>query len=124
MLPASIEAIAPYAPHIYVIGPIAEYPDDLPSLLVGSSALPRAKRDVWALANYDQTQALENQIRESLGNGRAEYISALQAQCPSGKCTMLLEGVPLQYDYSHFTSEGAQYVVSRLIAGGLLASIR
>ncbi|GGE56946.1 acyltransferase family protein [Actibacterium pelagium] len=98
---------------VLVLGPVPEYPGGLPQQLA---------RDAWTGRETAPWRAdpklpqLDARVRQALAGTSATYVSLIELLCPNGPCKTRVGTVPLQFDYGHFTAEGAEYVVSRISA--------
>ena len=107
---------------VLLVGPVVEYRSSLPVLLV------RAAQS-GSTAELDGARMVENaaldQRLEALAKAKgAAYASPYRAICPGKTCiTKTREGVPLQFDQSHFTGPGALLVVRKLVEQGAFGPI-
>jgi len=117
-LKETVKLLSTYSPHVIVIGPHVEYKYDLPSLIALSvlqddpSLLDRnrkaGQRDIDVLY---QRQLAEMGI---------PYFSLYNAICTAGNCrTVSGDGIPLAFDYGHFTESGAIYVAQKMREWGM-----
>lgn len=103
---------------VILMGPLPQYQDDLPRLLVlswrlGDRGLPARRRLAWP---REVDRALAALAREK----GAPYISALDLLCEDSACeTLTAAGAPLAWDYGHLSPQGARFVADRLRARGL-----
>lgn len=100
-----------YVDEILVLGPVAEYDDDLPRLLLdrkfegdttqADKAIVRSKKDVSKnIANFA--------VREGFS-----FVSQYDILCPKEECIHILpDGSPVIFDYGHLTLEGARFVAA------------
>lgn len=108
--------LAENTPEVFVLGPTVEYVLPLPRLLATRPEID----DRFIL--YDEIMQRDRAMRAAV-QGTAAFISVFDAICASGKCVNVTDGgVPLSYDYGHFTQQGATLVVNRLATKGLLMS--
>ena len=112
-LRATVERVAEVANEVVVLGPIVEYTKDLPRILV-DQGFDVATTAASSLSLLTQKSNLDAAMRRELTSTEAHYVSIVDAMCPSGVCTQIIDGEPLQYDYGHLTREGSIYVVGRL----------
>ena len=97
---------------VYVVGPIVNYDQPLPDLLIKASRsgdptiIARHITPTRAAAAYD---ALDQNLSETaLTHGAARYISLNADLCPADRCLEYASpGVPLQFDSTHLTNEGS-----------------
>ncbi len=101
---------------VYVLGPSVEYREELPRIL--AMAERRADATVIDRARVPGIAELDRLMGETLAGTGAIYLSLYRALCPSGssacKSVTAGDGVPIQYDYGHFTPQGSVYVGQRL----------
>ena len=119
---ATLDLLRSHNTRVLLVGPVVEYRSSLPVLLV------RAAQS-GSTAELDGARMMENaaldQRLEALAKAKgAAYASPYRAICPGKTCiTQTREGVPLQFDQSHFTGPGAQLVVRKLIEQGAFGPI-
>ncbi|APH71470.1 acyltransferase family protein [Aquibium oceanicum] len=106
----TIETVSRYTPEVIVFGPTVEYRHSLAKLLAKSRMtgqdLMRASR------RYATKQRVDRGVAKQVAGTSAHLISILDAICPKGKCQVLTpDGIPIQWDYGHFTAAGATYVL-------------
>ena len=117
----TVEAIAPYIKRVIVLGPIIEYSQALPRLLAKNI---HQSDKIEAAQLYNAIEELDHRMAKGVIQTGAEYFSVLKAICPEGECSMYTdEGVPMQFDSSHLTLEGAMELVDRLVERGLLKEV-
>jgi peptidoglycan/LPS O-acetylase OafA/YrhL len=110
------EFLAQNVAEVFMVGPTIEYAVALPRLLATRSQIQ--DRDL----HYEEIEQRDRAIREAV-YGTATFLSVFDSLCSKGKCVNVTsEGVPLSYDYGHFTQEGAALVIDRLREQGLFAS--
>lgn len=106
--------LAENTPKVFVLGPTVEYVLPLPRLLA-----TRPEIDGRFIL-YDEIMQRDRAMRAAV-QGTAAFLSVFDAICSNGKCVNVTAGgVPLSYDYGHFTQQGAALVVDHLAARGLL----
>ncbi len=119
-LDQAIEGFAREGIRVVVVGPVPMYRDKVPKLLArrqiagdgntgtGDDLLPSARRH-------------DERLRAHFaGMPDVTYISVFDAACGGTDCPLIVDGVPLQHDSSHFTLAGARFFgrpVSALIFG-------
>lgn len=107
--------------NVIVLGPIIEYRQALPRLLV------RYGGDEDALKNartYKRIEALDHRMRSLLELSSTEYYSILQTMCTGNDCLLFSkDGSPIQFDASHLTHTGALDVVKALLQQGFLQKL-
>lgn len=118
----TIDFLRRFGRRVYVVGPSPEYvvPLPLPLLLArGVSKAPLAK-DPFLVSTPFQVNP---ELRDATRRTGARYLDVLGVLCRSGGCLRVLPGrIPLHHDASHFTREGARYLLDALIADGQLAA--
>ncbi len=101
---------------VIVIGPSVEYREPLPRIL----AMAERTGDVSlvSLARVPRIAELDRLMSDGLAGSGAHYLSLYRMLCPPDRpdCVSVTpeEGVPLQFDYGHFTRDGSVYVGKRL----------
>lgn len=100
--------------HIVLVGPMPQYTDALPKLLLASEgkadpAWIQTRRAGWV-------PRLDLRMEEMAQAAGLDYVSPYRALCHSGVCTTTVkDGVPIQFDTGHVTAEG-----SKVLARGLI----
>lgn len=113
----TLRALARLTGRVTVIGPGPTYTDNLPRLLTrsaakGDPAIVERERDRGRVA-------IDRAFARALDGEPVTYVSILSALCPHDTCVTRDDaGDPLQFDYGHFTAEGARLLVRRLQASG------
>jgi peptidoglycan/LPS O-acetylase OafA/YrhL len=101
---------------IFLIGPSPEFATDVPRILAKLNNQLDAKQ---ATLNFASTKILATNTDLSkilLSNKDAKFLNSYNALCDQSDCTILTpEGVPIIFDYGHFTAEGASYVLNQMI---------
>lgn len=111
--------LKPHADRIIVFGPHVEYRHDLPWLLVAS----RLKQDPTIverlrIARQKKTDRL---LAKRLSEDGISYVSIYSAICPDGQCRLTdQDGLPLAFDYGHFTASGSTFVAQQIKKSGAL----
>ncbi|HWJ75701.1 MAG TPA: acyltransferase family protein [Kaistia sp.] len=113
-LAATIEAVRPKVQRIVVIGLTVEYDGEFPELL----ARAMLRGDTGSVAEFrlgDQWK-IERALAAAVTKAGAEYVSALDIECPPGKsdCMLMVNGSPMQTDYGHLSLDGSRYVIGRM----------
>jgi hypothetical protein len=110
----TIEILLNHTDRVVVLGPSMQYTQSLPRLLVelpedGDSGLLFKKA-----SRYDFFSKLDNQMQAFLNMDRVVYISTFDAVCDGTHCrTVTPEGIPMNFDDSHLTYEGAHYILKK-----------
>ena len=105
---ATVKKLTEMADKVVVIGPAPEYTTILPRLLVSEqrSSSPAARGLVM------QRFAVDRQMALDVGKTSARYIPLIQLLCPQAVCrTLASPGIPMEFDYGHFTEEGSRVAV-------------
>jgi hypothetical protein len=98
---------------VVVLGPPIKYTSALPFLLALS-----VERNDPRLPDREliQQSVLDTEVGQVAAAGGASYISMYGLLCHQQTCLKILpDGVPLQFDDTHFTREGSFTVAQRLI---------
>lgn len=113
-LKAELEALPKGTP-VIVVGPIQQYVTSLPRLLVRSES--DHDPSVLVRGRMDEPFEVDKELRGILASVPGiSYVSVVDTLCPDRHCvTMAKPGVPLQFDYGHFTVEGSELFAPRLI---------
>lgn len=98
---------------VIVIGPVAEYAGETPSLL--ADAMMRGDLSRFAAKRVMERRARDRAMAPIVKAAGATWVSAWDIECPGDQCRPFdPEGGPMHFDYGHVTQAGA-----RLIIGGL-----
>ena len=98
-----------------VIGPVPQYPAGLPRLLVMADA--RQAPDLPARSRDPQVAETDLALRRLTARMGVRYVSMADLLCNGSTCeTWAAPGVPLQFDYGHFTVAGSALAADRLLS--------
>ncbi|AMJ94142.1 lipopolysaccharide modification acyltransferase [Alteromonas stellipolaris] len=93
---------------IVVLGPILEYSQPLPRLL----AQPNSKEKIMNSSMYDSIAKIDSKFSNALTIEGVEYFSILKTICTDkSKCITVSQNSPIQFDYGHLTTKGAELVL-------------
>ena len=102
---------------VVVLGPVAEFSPEVPLIL--SRLPPAADPDATLGAFLNRPRAtLAARVAAEVRAAGGAYVDVLAAQCDGGRACPAFAGpgVPVVWDYGHFTAEGSALMVARLIA--------
>lgn len=106
---------------VIVIGPTTEYSDDLPQILL-QFAVPR-RRIVSTnqfLSRFKEIKLIDSAMKDMVLQAGGEYYSVLQTLCDETGCSPTTpSGIPISWDYGHFTTPGATYLLEKFREEGL-----
>lgn len=98
-----------------VVGPVPQYPAGLPRLLVMADARPAP--DLPARSRDPQVDETDRALRLLTARMGVRYVSMINLLCRGATCqTWAAPGVPMQFDYGHFTTAGSAVAADRLLA--------
>ena len=118
LLDATVSQLQGHAGRIVVVGPVPQYAAALPRLLV--KALRSNDSGSVARGLVRAEFALDAQMRDLVSRTPARYFSMIDDLCRDGSCRgYAAPGIPMQFDYGHFTVEG-----SRVAGADLMATLR
>ncbi len=110
-----------YVKEIIVLGPTIEYTKALPTLLAKSALRKDDGEIVDSARRYRHAKNLARSLVSSLKGHGISYYSVIESICPKRRClTVDRNGRPVQFDYGHFTYNGARLVIEDLKKKGLL----
>lgn len=120
-LTKTINFLERFVPKIYVIGPTVEYKPALP-MLISKLKIYDADDSQEVLNFVDfKRKSLSDILEFETSSTSATYIPIFDEICTVSSCKVLTsEGTPLAWDYGHFTIEGADFLIKKLIAQGKL----
>mgnify|MGYP005811514441 CR=1 FL=1 len=117
-LKATIAYLKPLVGEITVLGPTPVYDEPMATLLARS--VLHGDLASMKAHEYADVPLLDAEMRGEIAP-LATYVSAYQAMCPAGACRLFAApGVPMLFDFSHLTNEGAAVLVQRLLAAQAL----
>ena len=121
-LEPTIETVSPNTEKVIVLGPIIEYSQALPRLLAQTNG---SIAEIEDAQRYKEIERVDRRMERILDDTHVDYYSVLHAMCPEKKCIISTqEGVPMQFDSSHLTREGAIELVKLLVERGLLQDLQ
>jgi hypothetical protein len=108
-LPATLRALAARATRVVVLGPTSEYDTALPKLL--ARGLVTGNQGL-AAANLDRQRfGVDAAVRAEVRSLGFAYASQLDILCPQQQCReYVTPGVPVKFDYGHYTEAGSLFV--------------
>ena len=110
-LVATVQWAAARGVDVIVLGPAPEYSFPLPLLLAkkaASGGRPPAAYEISSRADVDRT------LSDGLRAKGLKYFSVRDALCTPRCLEVTPAGVPLQFDYGHFTIDGARIVARKV----------
>lgn len=114
----TMEAVSAHTDNVIVLGPIIEYSQALPRLLAQNNG---SLVDIEEAQQYGEIERVDRRMENILADTHVEYYSILDTMCPEKKCILSTqEGVPMQFDSSHLTREGAIELVKLMVERGFL----
>ncbi|MFK7849084.1 MAG: acyltransferase family protein [Rhodothermales bacterium] len=117
----TVNRLAEYAPEVVVFGPIIEYNQSLPRLLLRFGDV---KQKIHNDEYYQRLQSIDQSLSAAFNNSRVQYYSILDAICPDEDCMLFTdEGDLMQFDSSHLTKSGSVEIISRLREAGLYKNL-
>jgi peptidoglycan/LPS O-acetylase OafA/YrhL len=121
-LETTLSYLKRFTPHVYLAGPIVAYNQSLARLLARSAAWGAAMPGPEAQAGGGA--ALDAGFAAFARAQGVTYLSPYRALCATPQSCLLEAGdVPVQWDNSHLTAEGARRVVSAFLAEGDFAAL-
>jgi len=95
---------------VIVLGPIVEYSQSLPRIL----AQPSAEERLVASRKYSSIIKIDAKFSAALAGSGAGYYSIIKSMCVDSKnCITVHNNEPIQFDYGHLTSKGAELILLR-----------
>lgn len=96
---------------VLVLGPIVEYTQPLPRLL----AQTNTEKKLINSSMYGSISKIDTKFNNALTTEGVEYYSVLKSICEDkSHCITLHQNEPIQFDYGHLTSKGAELVLPQL----------
>jgi peptidoglycan/LPS O-acetylase OafA/YrhL len=116
----TVDYLSQYVSNIYIIGPTVEYRQALPLLMVKLETKSDESNVIRKFTDGEIFYLSEN-LGLALKSTKAFYIPIIQEICSSSSCRILTgDGVPMSWDYGHFTIEGADYLIKSLVEKKIL----
>ena len=115
-LPATVARLLQHVPHVIVLGPNIQLPNDLPIILGASNGehLEEVAAHTRALLRSREFQVTDQMVEALKGSG-AVFVPLIPHVCSAEACTLLADnGEPLIFDSAHFTLAGALSTVGRM----------
>ena len=118
VLQSTIDSLTSVVENVIVLGPIIEYKQALPRILARYGL---NNEELEASRLTDEVAEIDQQMKSILELTKSEYYSILNTICPTEGCKVFTEnGMPIQFDGSHLTHEGAIEIVDSLVEQGFL----
>lgn len=111
---ATIEAITEAGSRVVVIGPSPQFDRPLPDLLIATSRFG-VTSEGHMLTFFAEVDAFLRALVKDVP--RTDYVSLLTLLCTGSDCVLQTsDGAPLAWDDGHFTAQGSELAVSRIVA--------
>ena len=121
-LKSTIKMLQQYSSDIYFIGPVLEYYDLLPRIILRNSIfgdqedrelnLSNKHLDRWIMKDKF---ALSTAISSIVTETSSKYISVIDLICPNSQCSAFTPNKKLMtFDNAHLTVEGAEYLMLKI----------
>jgi peptidoglycan/LPS O-acetylase OafA/YrhL len=115
---ATVRAIKAQGSRVIVFGPIVEYDDTLPRLLLRAGW--RKDPDLVTRTRRRDTPQMEAALKSAVEGAGGEFAAVYGTLCAKGSCvTTDTQGDPIQFDSAHLTASGAALLAQRLKDAGL-----
>lgn len=119
-LRATAAKLADEAGVVVILGPTPEYLEDAPKLLARQVLFGGAPLSTFLDPG---PRALDADMKAMEWGEGVRYVSLFDLLCGEGGCPETApDGAPFQFDYGHYTPDGARAVAARLAESGALAS--
>jgi len=115
---ATVRALKAQVGRVIVFGPIVEYNDTLPRLLLRAGW--RKDADLVTRTRRNDAPQMEAALKAAVEDAGGVFVPVYGTLCTGGTCvTVDAKGNPIQFDSAHLTAAGAELLALRLKAGGL-----
>ena len=112
LMPDALNMLKANSDKVIVLGPAVTYTQSLPVLLARQGAYLDGIASTQSVIFYDRANIIDQRFKQIVENSQADYVSLVSLMCAEARCrTMTESGVPIQWDYGHFTYEGAAELV-------------
>ena len=112
-LPATLARLKALAGTVVLVGPVPQYVTALPRLLVASART--GDPDLVSRSLDPEPLRVDLELRQLATTAGVRYVSLRDLLCTPVCRTLAAPGVPLQFDYGHFTVEGSATVAPALL---------
>ena len=121
-LDATVERLRAAHLQVIIVGETPRYPNSVPDILarrlLRGDHYTRAGNDANMGSSYNGDNHMKSRYSGLQG---VRYLSYVDMTCDEPTCPLVTpSGAPMDFDTDHLTTEGAQWVVKRLFAQGLL----
>ena len=116
---ATTSELRAYVDRIIVAGPTTEYTQPLPRLMATSVIKGQDPAGFAALFRRSEPKEIDQEFKRQIWPDGVIYLSLYSAMCKKNCIVLSRDGLPLQYDYGHFTEAGSEEVV-KLISPEIL----
>ena len=103
------ERLKEFTDDVTIVGRTLEYNQYLPRVLAATTEISEIENDKQN--QYTQLKKLDNTFKMLANTKGIYYVSLIDILCPKGATSpcksVTNEGVPIAFDYGHFTHEGA-----------------
>lgn len=114
----SVRALKALAGRVIVFGPIVEYNDTLPRLLLRAGW--RKDPDLVTRTRRRDAPTMEAAIKSAVEGAGGVFVPVYGTLCKDAACiTTDAQGDPIQFDNAHLTARGAALLAQRLHSSGL-----
>ncbi len=104
---------------VVVLGRVIEYENSLPRLLA-LEMIDRTPQAFDAWSRLDDMRRLDAEMARLLAGTNARFVSTLDLMCDDATCQLFAaDNVPMQWDNSHLTADGAAVLLARMQDRGL-----
>ena len=120
-LPETIQYLNNRTENVIVLGPVIEYRQALPRILAKNGPdeeiLKSARR-------YAGVKTIDERVQHILAPLDVQYYSILEIMCPENECIIQTsDGMPIQFDASHLTLQGAIEIVEAIVEKGFVVEL-
>jgi len=116
LLPSTLQFLNDSKLNVAIFGPVIEYEQALPALLARFGNDAHTSDMLDSARNWQQITYMDNQVSNIAQDANIKYISMLNVMCPKKQCVVTTkQGAPIQSDYGHLTTKGAEIVLKMAI---------
>ncbi len=118
----TVGQLARITSQVVIFGPIIEYDQALPRLLL---RFGNARHKIYDDETFEKLRSIDQSLSSALNELSVPYFSVLNAICPEENCRMFADnGELMQFDASHLTKSGSLEIIYALRQEGLYEALK
>ena len=109
---ATASFLRPLVGHVIVSGPAVEYSQPLPRILASAAARGLDLETYAAQFRRVEPREVDDAFKRQVWPEGVSYVSLYSAMCAKACLALANDGLPIQFDYGHFTKAGSDDVAA------------